>query len=658
MSTPTPVRDLWDTLETLASDLESTVIRVPGQSERTGDGARRSLLADIRRYFGIRLNAPGAPLVIAVVGPSGAGVSTVVNALAGQELSPPGVLRPTTRRPRLWAPASAHGRWWDDLRLRFGVTEDADVVVGADGSEDAGFILIDVPAALGPSESLDLAACADVCLFVTSPSRYADAEAAAVALSLFERGVPTWYVLNKLPADAALRFEISEAYAGLLFSWNLLETRSPEVIDTALWTADGPIAADGLPLLRARLASFPDPETRRTILEDALAARLAAVSVRAEEVAERIEDDRDSLLNLDSLARDAYTNEADRLVEDLDGGVFAGLATHSTWPEAAVDLTGIVTRRAGLAAHAATDAWDATAAGRAVLADGGGALRRHGEQAAFDGQGLLEAWLHEIGDEAAASLAPKRVSSRKRNRMASMLWPMVVDPDRAAPRKLARWLGSKVETVVAEGRIRLGIAMVAAVARDADRFDDFLGPQPDVGRLGRIITTASVLGEVDSVGFDDEFDSVWEEATPSASLELEIVIDADDADADTPGADLEPVSVPVSPGSAAEAAETRSVPVSEHQPPASPPGPGNLTGTATDDQPRPSAGAAEAAITTASLPEVPTFELPEVPPPPPPPSLSPILTGETATRDPDDAGSDPPESEEAEIDGEEPHADA
>lgn len=617
MSTPTPVSDLWDMLEALAADLESTVIRVPGRSERTGDGARRSLLADIRRYFGMRLNAPAAPLVVAVLGPSGAGVSTVVNALVGEEVSPAGVLRPTTRRPKMWAPQSARGRWWDDVRHRFGIAGDADVVVGGAGTESAGFIVVDVPAAIGPSESLDLAACADLCLLVTSPSRYADAEAAAVALSLFERGVPTWYVLNKLPADAALRFEITEAYAGLLYSWNLIETRSPDAVDTALWTSDGPIADDGLPLMRSRFASLTDPDTRRRLLEDALAARLAAVSVRAEEVAERIEDDRDSLLELDALARDAYTEQADRLVEDLDSGLFAGLGSHSTWSEAAVDLTGIVTRRAGLAAHRATDAWDATSAGRAVLADGGGALRRHGEQAAFDGQGLLEAWLLELGDEAAASIAPKRVSARKRSRMANMLWPLVVDPDREAPRRLSRYLGPKIPTVVADGRIRLGIAMVAAVARDADRFDDFLGEQPDVGRLVRIITTSSALGEVEGVEFDADLSAVWDHEPAAGKMAFEIVVDAVEEVATQPAEATEP---------------TDTVPLD----------------VAVPGEPDPSETAeTESAAMTPSLPEVPAFELPEVPPAPPAPDLAPPSPGASAADDaplePADETSDPAE---------------
>jgi hypothetical protein len=620
MSTPTPVSELWDLLETLATDLESTAVRVPDQSERAGDGARRSLLADIRRYFGSRLNAPGAPLVVAVLGPSGAGVSTVANALAGEVVSAAGVLRPTTRRPRMWAPRSAQGRWWDDLRHRFGVGEGEDVVIGGAGTDEAGFVLVDLPAALGPSESLDLATSADLCLFVTSPTRYADAEAAAVALSLFERGVPTWYVLNKLPADAALRFEMIEAYAGLLASWDLIETSAPGAIDTALWTADGPIADDGLPLMRSRLASLQDPEARRTLLEDALAARLAAVSVRTEELAERIEDDRDSLLDLDSLARDAYTGQADRLVEDLDSGAFAGLASHSTWSEAAVDLTGIVTRRAGLAAHAATDAWAATSAGRAVLADGGGALRRHGEQAAFDGQGLLEAWLLELGDEAAGSLAPKRVSSRKRSRMANWLWPLVVDPERAAPRRLNRYLGTKLPTVVAEGRVRLGIAMVAAVARDADRFDDFLGPHPEVARLVRIITTASVLSDIDTVRLDSSLVPGWGESAEPGTRELEIVVGADD-DAAPAGDDAAPVVDAV----AAPADSSPSTPSStDRDSRVALQAIESLEGSVSLDEFE-SEFESEGVVTTDGLAEASVFELPEVPPPPPPPAPGPPL---------------------------------
>ena len=465
MSTTATPSELWGMLETLADDLESTRIRVPNSDDHDGDASRQSLLADIRRYFAARLNAPGAPIVVAITGPSGVGVSSIVNALAGEVVSPSGVLRPTTKEPILWAPYGARGRWWDEVKSRFGVLEESQVVVGSADSEELEWILVDVPAALGPSESLDLAACADLCVFVNSPARYADAEAAALAIGLFERGVPTWFVLNKLPEDSALRFEMAEAYAGLLHSWSLLERSSPELLETAGLTVDGIADPADLVKLRATLASLADDDERRRILEDAVAARLAAVSVRTEEVAESIEDDRDSLRDLAASAADAYAIEAERLSSDLETGGLVGLAGHSSWLEAAVDLSGILTRRAGLASQKATEAWEGSATGRTVLADGGGSLRRHGEHSAFESQGLLEAWYDELGD-LAASASSKRVSSRRRSKLAGWLWPLVVDPQREVPRRVARWLGPDVSDTVSEARSRLAASMVAALERD------------------------------------------------------------------------------------------------------------------------------------------------------------------------------------------------
>src|SRR5690606_8704694 len=48
-----------------------------------------------------RVRQLGAPLLAVVGGSTGAGKSTLVNSLVGDEVSPAGVLRPTTRSPVL-----------------------------------------------------------------------------------------------------------------------------------------------------------------------------------------------------------------------------------------------------------------------------------------------------------------------------------------------------------------------------------------------------------------------------------------------------------------------------------------------------------------------------------------------------------------------------
>lgn len=62
---------------------------------------RRDRMIRLIRGVHARLDHPEAPLLVVVAGGSGAGKSTTVNTLAGQEVSAPGVLRPTTRVPTL-----------------------------------------------------------------------------------------------------------------------------------------------------------------------------------------------------------------------------------------------------------------------------------------------------------------------------------------------------------------------------------------------------------------------------------------------------------------------------------------------------------------------------------------------------------------------------
>src|SRR3989442_1784133 len=52
-----------------------------------------------------RLRFPGEAYVLALAGGTGVGKSTVLNALAGEEVSPAGARRPTTAEPVAWVPA-------------------------------------------------------------------------------------------------------------------------------------------------------------------------------------------------------------------------------------------------------------------------------------------------------------------------------------------------------------------------------------------------------------------------------------------------------------------------------------------------------------------------------------------------------------------------
>ena len=90
-------RDLGGCLEALE--------RVAGAAERLGLDATsaRDTLAAART----RLGFPGTAFVCALAGGTGAGKSSLLNALAGREVSRPGATRPVTAEPVAWVPADA-----------------------------------------------------------------------------------------------------------------------------------------------------------------------------------------------------------------------------------------------------------------------------------------------------------------------------------------------------------------------------------------------------------------------------------------------------------------------------------------------------------------------------------------------------------------------
>ncbi len=153
------------------------------------DGARadrQAALEQLDTYLLPRLAAPAMPLLVVVGGSTGAGKSTLVNSLLGEQVSVPGVLRPTTRAPVLvHHPQDAH--WYGvDLPDDAAVPPSAPVVVAAGMqvvASDAvppGLALLDAPDVDSVEEAnretaARLLAGADLWLFVTTAARYADA---------------------------------------------------------------------------------------------------------------------------------------------------------------------------------------------------------------------------------------------------------------------------------------------------------------------------------------------------------------------------------------------------------------------------------------------------------------------------------------------------
>ena len=89
-------RGAAEALERLARGLRSRVATAPGEERRArADGLRRH----VEEYLLPRAADLDAPLLVVLLGSTGSGKSSLLNALVGAQVSPSGVLRPTTRQP-------------------------------------------------------------------------------------------------------------------------------------------------------------------------------------------------------------------------------------------------------------------------------------------------------------------------------------------------------------------------------------------------------------------------------------------------------------------------------------------------------------------------------------------------------------------------------
>lgn len=191
---------LTDDLSRLATALEG--LDLPGSGPLGDDVApvRDRLVSVIRSYLIPRLDNPDEPFLVVVAGPTGSGKSTLVNTLAGLDISRTGPVRPTTTVPLVLTRAGRH----ESGMMVGGVG--CHVRMGAAPILDH-MSLVDTPDI--DSTSVDHRAVAeqlidhaDMVVFVTSALRYADDVPWEVLRRALSRGTAVIPVLNRVGAES------------------------------------------------------------------------------------------------------------------------------------------------------------------------------------------------------------------------------------------------------------------------------------------------------------------------------------------------------------------------------------------------------------------------------------------------------------------------
>jgi hypothetical protein len=442
-------------LAALAGEREGHLERhLPGEAARR----IRQLRDHLAGHILPRARSLDAPLLVLLLGPTGAGKSSLLNALAGFRASPSGVIRPTTRnlvvvaRPEARSTLLAAGGPLVTLagsRLEF---------VDSTAMPE-GVALVDSP----DVDSIEhanreltdrLAEAADLGIFVTTATRYADRVPWEVLARARDRGLPLLVVVNRTSADATDRAAVLEDTARLLEEAGI-QVEGLQLISIEEGSLDP--AIDGLTAaavaeVRARIDALgADRDARRALAERALAGSLAGLAPLVERVADDIEHEAIEADALRRAATHAFEGELKALREQLSGGTFLRAEALRQWqafvgadeitrffstgigklrgtlsaligrtpraPGAEVredtvaDLIAVARSHAGEAARRTAGAWNEEPSTRDIVTDAPGLWSA---SPAFDAalRERLEGWISGIADDIAETGGQKRFLAR------------------------------------------------------------------------------------------------------------------------------------------------------------------------------------------------------------------------------------------------------
>lgn len=292
--------------------------------------AKRRRIAGLRDhladYLLPRLKEDGSPLLVVVAGSTGAGKSTLVNSLVGDDVSETGVVRPTTRRPvlihhpddsRFFTDSGPVRRDWDGLRP----------VVHSHPGIPSGLALVDAPDIDSVEETNRaladrLMAAADLWLFTTSAARYADAVPWEFLKKATANGTTLAVVLDRVPGDSSrvVRRHLSQ----LLVDAGLEST--PMFLVPEVPHGSAVLPAEAVAGLRSWIDSLgANPRSRALVARRTLRGACKTVACRVNEAADHHDEQTKALAELTAVTQREFDTAVVSLMAAMtDGRIVRG----------------------------------------------------------------------------------------------------------------------------------------------------------------------------------------------------------------------------------------------------------------------------------------------------------------------------------------------
>jgi hypothetical protein len=273
-------------------------LAAPGVEEARAE--RRKLLAQIDDYLLPRLRESGAPVLVALVGSTGAGKSTLVNSIVGSQVSVTGIRRPTTNSPVLACHPDEVGWFAENVFLptvprvrQEGLARsgrDGLLVLAASEGMPKGVALLDTPDIDSVvAEHRDFAYqfldASDLWLFMTTASRYADAAVWELLRHARDRNAALGIVLSRVSEAAAP--QLVDHFGAMLEANGLSHNQRFLILETVL--ADGKLPPQVSAPIRQWLAAAAQSDRRVAVLSQTMSGVLDTFPARVPMLAAQVE---------------------------------------------------------------------------------------------------------------------------------------------------------------------------------------------------------------------------------------------------------------------------------------------------------------------------------------------------------------------------------